>query len=226
MNRNEYLSRLRQYLEKGGLGIDDIEDAVRYYEEIFLDAGEENEGKTAENLGSPEELARKILIDNGIHCDGEPTYQVNSSYSNGTNYNNSNNNTNSGYGRNPQDYDEQRKRNNLLLKIIIVILTFPIWISIAAAVGGVAFGLLVAAIAIVFAFIVTGVVCTVCGIVAIFTAPPAGLVVLGVGLVFIGLSGLIILPAIKGLWHLGVRLFNWIISIIRRIFNTGRVNVN
>jgi len=60
MNRLEYLTQLRRSLEDGGLAEDEINDAMGFYEEIFLDAGTAHEAETAANLGSPEELANKI----------------------------------------------------------------------------------------------------------------------------------------------------------------------
>ena len=66
MNRLEYLTQLRRLLEDGGLAEDEINDAMGFYEEIFLDAGAAHEAETAANLGSPEELANKILQDSGI----------------------------------------------------------------------------------------------------------------------------------------------------------------
>ena len=39
MNRLEYLTQLRRSLEDGGLAEDEINDAMGFYEEIFLDAG-------------------------------------------------------------------------------------------------------------------------------------------------------------------------------------------
>lgn len=60
MNRLEYLTQLRRLLEDGGLAEDEINDAMGFYEEIFLDAGAAHEAETAANLGSPEELANKF----------------------------------------------------------------------------------------------------------------------------------------------------------------------
>lgn len=60
MNRLEYLTQLRRSLEDGGLAEDEINDAMGFYEEIFLDAGTAHEAETAANLGSPEDLANKF----------------------------------------------------------------------------------------------------------------------------------------------------------------------
>ena len=50
MNRLEYLTQLRRSLEDGGLAEDEINDAMGFYEEIFLDAGAAHEAETAANL--------------------------------------------------------------------------------------------------------------------------------------------------------------------------------
>ena len=76
MNRLEYLTQLRRSLEDGGLAEDEINDAMGFYEEIFLDAGAAHEAETAANLGSPEELANKILQDSGIHPQGDSVFQM------------------------------------------------------------------------------------------------------------------------------------------------------
>lgn len=75
MNRLEYLTQLRRLLEDGGLAEDEINDAMGFYEEIFLDAGAAHEAETAANLGSPEELANKILQDSGIHPQGDSYFK-------------------------------------------------------------------------------------------------------------------------------------------------------
>lgn len=60
MNRLEYLTQLRRLLEDGGLAEDEINDAMGFYEEIFLDAGAAHEAETAANLGSPKSLPTKF----------------------------------------------------------------------------------------------------------------------------------------------------------------------
>lgn len=61
MTAYEYLNALRDAL--GVLPEDERENAIRYYEEYFLDAGPENEARVIEELGAPEQIARQILGD-------------------------------------------------------------------------------------------------------------------------------------------------------------------
>ena len=62
MNRLEYLTQLRRLLEDGGLAEDEINDAMGFYEEIFLDAGAAHEAETAANLGSPPLTPHRLVI--------------------------------------------------------------------------------------------------------------------------------------------------------------------
>jgi len=59
MNAYEYLNALRKALDV--LPDDERANAIRYYEEYFLDAGPENEQEVIEELGSPSEVAGKII---------------------------------------------------------------------------------------------------------------------------------------------------------------------
>ena len=63
MTKNEYLDELRK--ELSSLPFSEQEDAVRYYEEYFDDAGEENEQHVIEELGSPADLDRNIIANAG-----------------------------------------------------------------------------------------------------------------------------------------------------------------
>ena len=61
MNGYEYLQALRAALAV--LPDDEIDSAMRYYEDYFLDAGDENAEKVIEQLGPPEQVAEAILRD-------------------------------------------------------------------------------------------------------------------------------------------------------------------
>lgn len=59
MNAYEYLNALRKALDV--LPDDERANAIRYYEEYFLDAGPENEQTVIAELGTPEQVAQNIL---------------------------------------------------------------------------------------------------------------------------------------------------------------------
>lgn len=62
MNKEDYISQLRAELL--AMPVEDRENAIAFYEEMFNDAGEENAKSVIADLGSPVELARAILCDN------------------------------------------------------------------------------------------------------------------------------------------------------------------
>lgn len=60
-NRESFLKGLRQALQD--LPQEEIDNAVRYYEEYFDDAGEENMEQVLSQLGAPEKVAAQIRAD-------------------------------------------------------------------------------------------------------------------------------------------------------------------
>ncbi len=244
MNRLEFLTSLRYCLENKGLAKSEINEALNYYEEIFLDAGRDREQEVVQNLGSPEEIARQILIDNGIHADGEPEYRMDDVIKN-NGFNNQQYTQNSeqsfsgsqgfenaedftpagdGYRYNSNQYSEdQAKRNSNLTKLVLILVTFPIWVPVAAVIFALAVSLFAIAAALVVALGAIGVACTAGGIAALFAVPPVGITVLGVGLVALGLFGLVVIPIAKIIFRAGISAVNGIISFIRRVFGIGGV---
>lgn len=94
MSKEAFIRRLRELL--AGLPQSEAEEAIQYYEDYFADAGEENEAKVIEELGSPEKVAANIRADLGMagtqgegasgsggtgSCDGRGTYSGNGSTS-------------------------------------------------------------------------------------------------------------------------------------------------
>lgn len=216
MNRLEFLTQLRYTLEKGGLPQNDIEDALTYYEEIFLDAGYGKDEETVASLGSPEEIARGILQESGIHADGDAEFvpeksegnaeqgSANSySYGNGNYGETSSSESANGYSYGSYDSNNaggtQSGGMSTGAKLLLIILTFPLWIGVVATL----FGLAVAGIAIAFslliAIVAAGFGLTVGGIFALFEVPPIGFCLLGAGLIFCGIFGLVSRPYFKGI---------------------------
>ncbi len=275
MNRLEFLTSLRYNLEKGGLPRADIEDALSYYEEIFFDSGYGSDEQTVSMLGSPEALAREILIDNGFHPDGDAAYQLGEAdrraYSGAQDVQfeevgkENNSNTQSGYdygygygtgntsgagqaqnaagfdfneaaGRFGQFvdgvfttaknvYDKQfndpsmtdvqkSKRNNVILKVLILLLTAPIWGSIVVGIIGAIVGILGGLLSVIVSLIAGGFSLVISGIVDLFRVTPIGVVEIGGGLLLLGIFGLVARPAFRGL----TKLCKWIFGGIKKLF--------
>lgn len=73
MRKYAYLARLEELLQ--ALPPQERQDALNYYEEYFDAAGSENEEKTAEELGDPATVARKILEEEGVAGTEPPSQQ-------------------------------------------------------------------------------------------------------------------------------------------------------
>ena len=73
MRKYAYLAKLEELL--AALPAQERQDALNFYEEYFDAAGSENEEKTAEELGDPAEVARKVLEGEGIAAPEEDSTQ-------------------------------------------------------------------------------------------------------------------------------------------------------
>ena len=59
MDRNNFILELRKHLRS--MEKSEMEDAISYYEEYFAEAGVDSEENVIADLGSPEEVAMKVL---------------------------------------------------------------------------------------------------------------------------------------------------------------------
>lgn len=212
MKRIEFITELSRRLYK--LPKEELESVLSYYDEIFLDAGIEHEEETAEKLGNIDDIIRQILVENNIDPDGSPEYYVDSAKQESNNY--------------QQEAEEQsfnREHGNGMsagAKMLIAVLTFPIWLPILIVIVSLAFALVVTVISVAFAFAVAGIACIGVGIVTLFTAPPLGLVTLGIGLVFLGIIGILASPLLRGVFNSVRYVLNSIFSFFHNIIDKRR----
>ena len=244
MNRAEFMRRLTELL--GDVPPQEREEAIQYYNDYFDDAGAENESGVIASLGTPEELAGAIktgLSDGGnggeftesgfsgytqIHKDeiarvGEQGADTRKQF-------NPYEQQDSGSAHTSGGQQTQPKRGMsggmIVLVVIAAVLTSPLWIG---ALGGL-FGVAVGAVATVFSvflvfliigvvFVIVAVALIILGIVVMFSAPLAGISMIGtafvmfaVGLVCIWLMVLtvaMVIPAlVRGIAALGRKLFH------------------
>ncbi|MBO5448395.1 MAG: hypothetical protein J5994_03600 [Ruminococcus sp.] len=225
MSRLEFLMNMRSCLDKGGLPKNEMDEALRYYEEIFLDAGPEKEDETAAGLGDPEDIAREILIENGLHPDGTPEFQM-EDVKNPAQGSQNDQQYDKRYNYNYSENNGQKQRNDNLLKLVLILVTSPIWIPCAAAL----LGIMVAVAAVIFALFVAlaaiGFGLTVGGIAGLFSVPPIGICLLGCGLIGLGLFGLIAVPMLKICFRAAASIINGIVTVIRKIFRIGEAKAN
>lgn len=74
MNKTEYMKILSKKLRR--LPKEDYDRAIEYFEEYFAEAGSENEQQAIQDLGSPEEAARELIMNLAEQNVNEPPKTV------------------------------------------------------------------------------------------------------------------------------------------------------
>ena len=186
MNRNEYMAALRHAL--AGLPEEERASALRYYEEYFDDAGPENERKAIDGLGAPEQVAAQILADYRELTAVPPQ------------------------GRDAGGAAAKPRRRwrgvSPWLLVVLVLLAIPVGVpligGLAIGAAGTVAGLLIAAVAVVFALVVVLPLALLlagamlCGFsFALWGAPASAVTTLGCGLALLALGVLVSLLIIK-----------------------------
>lgn len=213
------------------LPVEEREEALRYYESYFEEAGVEQEQVVLEELGSAERIAAQILRDyrmeNGGGMYTEQGYQENENKK-----------------QIPVQYaaEEAKKEKEpegsgititkkglsggaLVVVILLAILTFPIWISILATAFGLLMGLFGASIGIVVGFGCGGIGCLIGGVAAFavgilksFTVPVVGAGLIAIGLLIFGV-GCLMIAAVGGIVKLAVWVTTGLVNLLGRIFH-------
>lgn len=213
MTKQEFIYRLAQQLIS--LPPEERLSALKFYEEYFADAGDENWSAVLQDLGSPEEVARTIKEDfaqrnPNYRPDAQsaypyrpgPRYQPGQGRQSYTTYT-----TNpSNYYNNvpPQGQKKGMSGGSAALIVILLILGSPIWITLlavafalAVALAAVVAALVVTAVAVTFGMVAAGVACVWASVTALAIAPGMRLLGLGGGLIFAGIG---LLACLAGLW--------------------------
>lgn len=216
MNRQEFMRQLEYLLR--GIPENERADALAYYNDYFDEAGVENEYQVIQELGSPENVAQIILDD--VQRETRQDYSNPEMEQEHTNHQKQNTQTSAG----------EKKRmptSTKVLLIIVIILTFPLWIGIVAglfggAIGliGALFGVIVGLIGAAFGLVMGGLACVIGGIACVIASPVEGLVCIGVGAILAAVGILLALPCI---WGVGVwipkgikALISWVKGLFHR----------
>lgn len=232
MSKKEFMEELEVLL--GELPREEREEAIRYYESYFEEAGAEQEQVVLDELGSAGRIAAQILRDyrlengSGMYTEKgyqaqEPEKQAPIRYSGEE----KKEGQNTGETKSSGVYVTKKGLSGgaLVAVIIIAVLTFPIWISVL----GVAFGLLMgffgASIGIVVGFGLGGIGTLICGVIFfalglanVFTTPLAGAVVMAISLLLAGIGFLMIAVA-GGIIQLAIWIINGMVNLCSRLFH-------
>lgn len=177
MNKYQYLNILDSRL-KNALPKEEYHNVMQYYNEYFADAGMDREGEVIEELGDPENLAKKIILEStGIPPKDEVSEKKHLSWP-------------------------------FIILIAIVgsplwLTLFCVGITVIAVAASLifSFGIVTAVMAFVSVVLFVG------GITYLFTDIASALVVIGTGLLC-GAVGICMLMACRGLARLFVRMMN------------------
>ena len=216
MKRQEFLDALRARLNR--LPAEELEDALDYYNEIFLDAGEENEEETAESLGSIDDIARQIYAENGIEPDGRPTFILDEKHND--------NNTREPMPEMPvqRGYSVRQQQPLNTGKLILLIALFPLWLPLLIVCFVLTMVFFILAFVFEIVLVAGGTAMVLGGIVTVFKIPPAGLMSIGIGLFMVGLFILSFKAVFKGSFSVFAGLINKLVGVAHNIFVGGETN--
>lgn len=224
MNRQEFLRQLESLL----MSIPEQEraDAMAYYNDYFDEAGVENEQNVIQELGSPQIVAQSIIDDVRNSGYSQSQYQEeNQSYGDyaGT-YE-----QNTYQGQTTRQDVEKRKFKTwqIVLVVILLVVTFPVWIGLVAGLfgglmgilGGL-FGILVGIVATGFGLTIGGIAIFGAGIMTAMVVPVEGVTCMGVGLLLtsIGLLFSLLFVLLTFVWlpKLVKAIVGWIKGLFHR----------
>ena len=218
MSRKEFMEELQVLL--GELPAEEKEEALRYYESYFEEAGADQEQVVLEELGSAERIATQILRDYRMESGGgfytEQQKNAPVKYT----------------GEEPKSdgsgitiTKKGLSGGTLVVVILIAILTFPIWISLLATAFGLLMGLFGAGIGIICGFGAGGIGCIIGGVAAFVVGAikSVALPVVGAGLIAIGLVlfgiGCLMIAAVGGIIKFEIWVIKGILNFLSRLFH-------
>lgn len=191
MNKEEYMKQLKINLKR--LPKEDFNRAVEYYEEYFAEAGEENEQKAVEDLGSPKEAADQIIKDMALNYSKEPVKDIKS-------------------GMNAVWIG--------ILALFAVPIALPLLgagIVVCLAMGLVAWSLLLALMVMAASAVILGPVTIIAGFTIITKSISVFCTCIGIGLMAMGIGA----AMTYGMYVLGRRFLGWTLKMLARIIRMG-----
>lgn len=218
MSRFDFMRRLESLLSD--IPVEERNEALKYYNDYFDDAGVDNEDNIISELGSPERIASIIKADLRAEGDNsqsrevftekgyEDTVYEESKYEVVKPGDEKKEEDNKASGTGTHKAGTTSSNNNLALIILLCIFAIPIGIPLLIAFASVVFSLLVAVFAILFGFGIAGIVMIPTGI---------GIVIIGIiniGIPFIGIVHCGLGLLVFGLGILFVMLSTWLSKTI------------
>lgn len=199
MNRKKFMHELERLLKDIPAG--EREEAIQYYNDYFDDAGEENEARVIEELGSPAQVARTIR-EGMSESGGEYTER---GYED-ERFRNRHEVT-ADHQETEKEKTVQKQANANLWKILCIILLcillcpiiIPIGVALLAVAAAVVIGIIgiaIASVAAAFALPIAGIATIAFGMYKLFLVPAVGVALGGVGCLLLAVGILVCLFAL------------------------------
>lgn len=189
MNRIEFMTQLAALLQD--IPVIERQEAMKYYNDYFDDAGEENEQTVIEELGSPEKIAATIKADLGVHSeDAQRSAAASYGEYRETGY------TDARFEQKDRPVvNQQPPKTSSALKVILIIAILfvgaPVIFPLAMGIIAVLFACVVTIAALFFAIVIAFVAIAVTGVILFFSGLATLIPEMAVGLALTG-TGLIL----------------------------------
>ena len=211
MKREEFMLKLESLLQD--ISKEEREEALQYYKDYFDDAGAENEDSIIKELGSPEKVAKTLKEDIGENPSEDSEYSE-------MGYNYSSENT----GNAPAV--KKKPWTNDTLKIILIVLIIIVGTPIIMPIAAVPIAVLVAIAAVIFGFLVSGIVIGIVGIsmivLGISKIPVAAALALGfsgTGLLLVAAGAALSVLIWKLVSTVVPKVFRWAVELVKKLFH-------
>lgn len=239
MNREEFMRELEYLLQD--IPEEDKADALDYYRDYLEEAGEEAEAAIQE-FGSPERIAAIIRSDIAGHLEEggaftergyederfrDPNYQVAKRYDLPEAGEQPKRDTSGTEDR--REYRGKSSTNTMIkivLVVILLVMTSPIWLGLGTGLFGIVVGVLVTAVALLaaaaivtVALFIAGIAAGVAGVVHMITSPLGGLLCVGIGLMLIAISLVCLVISVQIYGRFFPWLFRGIMDLLNGLFH-------
>lgn len=209
MNRSEFMEKLEEFLAE--LSPQERQEAIDYYNSYMDDAGIGDDDTVPESIGTPEQVAKELKLsilnpDIDFMADEKINHNTPKMH----------------FEEKKKGASERKKYSSGEMAAIIIglLVTSPIWLSLAFGILGILFGLGVAVISVVFAFfivalclVVTGVCLCIAGISMLVSQPAAGIGVIGAGCIVLSIGIIATVLMVNCM----VVFFPWLIRTIEKM---------
>ena len=191
MTKSEFMRELASLLSR--IPEDERNDALQYYEDYFADAGIKEDMLVPSSIGTPQQVADKII--------GEAVY-----------------------GKSSQAPEELKDmpikkddsdNTKLILGIILILITFPVWSGVVMGIGGVLLGIFAALIGIIIGFGAAGIALMVTAFFA--SGPASGILLMGTGLLLLALAIICVIPLVMFCGQFLPWLVRGLVNLVKRL---------